>query len=329
MRYKLRMCCIARRVFCLWTILFVVVVCYDVAAGEKMALPGTHKYTTSTRVMGFRRTFRVHVPPGYDGTRAMPMVVAIHGAFSSSRKLERESGFSDLADREGFIVLYPNAIGLFGLLRHWNSGHCCGKARRDEIDDVTYVASLVERVRSRLNVDPRRIYVAGYSNGGMLTHRIAATRGPEFAAYAVVSGTIGGEPNKKEAEWILPRPVEAVPILLIHGRADENVPYEGGRGPRSVGDSSTISVARSVGLWVERNECASDPHSERSMNDQVLTETWSGCDNDADVVLMTIEPLMHQWPGPLFSETLERDDALRGFDGAQAIWNFFRVRSLP
>lgn len=319
---------IARRIFGLWSILFVIVVCSAVAADEKMARPGTHKYTTDTRVVGFRRTFRVHVPPSYDGTRAMPMVVAIHGAFSSSRKLERESGFSDLADREGFIVLYPNGIGLFGLLRHWNSGHCCGKARKDEIDDVAYVAALAERVRSRLNVDPQRIYVVGHSNGGMLTHRIAATHGSEFAAYAVVSGTIGGEPNKDEPEWILPRPVEGVPMLLIHGRADENVPYEGGRGPRSVGDASTISVARSVELWTERNQCSSAPRTERSMDDQVLTETWSGCSNDADVVLTTIEPLMHQWPGPRYRETLERGDALHGFDGAQAIWNFFKGRGL-
>jgi polyhydroxybutyrate depolymerase len=124
--------------------------------------PGTYDQKTEIRAAGFRRSYRWHLPEGYDGRTPLPLVVAIHGAFSGAKAFERETGFSALADREGFIVAYPNGIGLFGLLRHWNSGHCCGKARKDDIDDVGFVATVIDQISERLLVDRGRIYVVGY-----------------------------------------------------------------------------------------------------------------------------------------------------------------------
>ena len=198
-------------------------------ASDILPVEGTRKYHTDERVSGFRRSFLVHVPTGYTADEPLPLVVVVHGAFSSAKKLERRSGFSDLADREGFVVLYPNGVGLFGLFRHWNGGHCCGKARRAGIDDVGFVMGLVDEVRAGLAIDPDRVYLVGHSNGGMLTHRIAATRGAELAAAAVVSGTIGGHPSPDEPEWIIPPPTHPVPMLIIHGADDPNIPFGAGR----------------------------------------------------------------------------------------------------
>src|ERR1700761_863930 len=170
--------------------------------------PGTHKVLVDQRVSGVRRSYYVHVPAGDDGTTPLPVVVALHGAFSTAREFERESSFSALADRERFIVVYPQGIGLGDWFRHWNSGHCCGKARKKNIDDVGFVLATVDDVARRNPVDRARIYLVGFSNGGMLAYRIAAEHPDIVAAVAVVSGTIGGVPAASEPEWAIPQPMQ-------------------------------------------------------------------------------------------------------------------------
>ena len=286
--------------------------------------PGTYERTPGPRVAGFRRSYRVHVPASYDGSTPAPLVVALHGAFSGAKGFDRQSGLSRLAEEQGFIVAYPNGIGLFGLLRHWNSGHCCGKARKDEIDDVGFVISVAAEVAGEFRVDPRRVYLVGYSNGGMLAHRIAAERSDAFAAVAVVAGTIGGKPASDEPEWTIPPPADAVPIVIFHGRADENVPYEGGE---ARGKITAISVQRSTSLWVERNGCGAEPSTERLYGGKVLREAWPGCPDGKDVVRFSIDGWGHDWPGEHFTRKLPADDPLRTFDASGLIWEFFEGRS--
>lgn len=141
---------------------------------------------------GFQRDYRVHVPVGYDGRTPLPMVIVIHGAFDTARGMEKFSGFSDLADIERFIVLYPNGIGILGLLQHWNAGHCCGKAAADGIDDVGYLAAAIKDAGKRLAVDRRRIFMVGFSNGGMMAYRFAAERGRMLAGVACLAASMGG-----------------------------------------------------------------------------------------------------------------------------------------
>jgi len=76
--------------------------------------------------------------------------LALHGAFGTAGTMERQSGFSELADREGFVVAYPNGIGLFGHLQHWNAGHCCGRAEMDRVDDVGFLRYVIRDVSSRV-----------------------------------------------------------------------------------------------------------------------------------------------------------------------------------
>ena len=283
--------------------------------------PGTHKVLVDQRVSGVRRSYFVHVPAGSDGTTPLPVVVALHGAFSTARKFERESGLSLLADREGFLVVYPQGIGLGDLFRHWNSGHCCGKARKMNLDDVGFVLAAVDDVARRNAVDRARLYLLGHSNGGMLAYRVAAERPEVVAAVAAVSATIGGIPAPNEPEWTVPRPAHPVPVLALHGRADENTLYEGGRAAQSRGKSSSISVARSIALWVDSNGCDPDPQIELMNGGRVARQSWSGCGDDAEVQLCTLDSWGHDWP---------EKDSLGGFDAIATIWRFFeRHRRTP
>lgn len=122
--------------------------------------PHTYEQEMDIQANGFNRTYRVHVPPQYDHTTKLPLVVVIHGAFDTAEGMEMYSGFSHLSDEEGFLVLYPNGMGLFSFLQHWNAGHCCGKAAKDNIDDVGFIAAAITDACVRLHVDRRRIYVS-------------------------------------------------------------------------------------------------------------------------------------------------------------------------
>ena len=101
-----------------WTLATVIAGAALAAPNRQPLRPGTHKVLVDQRVSGVRRSYYVHVPAGHDGTTPLPVVVALHGAFSTAREFERESGFSLLADRESFIVVYPQGIGLGDLFRH-------------------------------------------------------------------------------------------------------------------------------------------------------------------------------------------------------------------
>jgi polyhydroxybutyrate depolymerase len=292
--------------------------------------PGTHKVLTGQRVSGVRRSYYVHVPPRHDGVTPLPVVLAIHGAFSTARDLERTTGLSRLADREGFLVVYPQGIGLGDLFRHWNAGPCCGKARKLGLDDVGFALGTVDDVARRIPVDRDRVYVLGHSNGGMLAYRIAAERSDAVAAVAVVSAAIGGRASPNEPEWVVPRPSRAVPVLAMHGRRDENVPYEGDRGSESHGKSSTISVARSIGFWRDVDGCDPVPDVETTNGGRVERQTWSGHGRGAEVTLYSLSGWGHDWPGGRFTARLPAGDPLRDFQAADIIWRFFeRHRRSP
>jgi polyhydroxybutyrate depolymerase len=96
---------------------------------------------------GFRRHHRVYIPSRYDGSTPLPLVAVVNGAFDTAKGIEKVSGFSQIADRENFIVLYPEGIRILGYLHHWNAGHCCGKAADDRIVDVGSLADAIAGIR--------------------------------------------------------------------------------------------------------------------------------------------------------------------------------------
>jgi polyhydroxybutyrate depolymerase len=289
--------------------------------------PGTYVQPTPFYFNVFQRDYRVHVPRGYDGSRAFPLVVVIHGAFSSGKEMERCTGFSQLADREGFVALYPNGIGLFGWLRHWNSGHCCAKAREAGVDDVGFLDGVIRDATERLNIDMHRIYVAGHSNGGMMTYRYVAERSESIAAAAVVAGTIGGKPSADEPEWRIPKPVRPVPMIILHGTADKRIPYAGGPDPAG-SEMTWISAADSARFWADCNGCPTPPVEKAMNGGRVRTDTWAPCSNDISTQLYTLNGWGHAWPGPHFKDHADPypgDD----FDAAALIWHFFSDYRCP
>ncbi len=278
------------------------------------------------RAGGFRRSYRVHVPRDYSPDRSWPLVVVIHGAFSSARKMEHHSRFSELADREGFIALYPNGMGLFGYLRHWNAGHCCGKAAKDQVDDAGFVMAALEEVREEFNVDPRRIYAAGFSNGGMLVHRLGAEHARVWAALAPHAGAAGGRKDPGTPFWQVPAPEASTSVIIVHGMRDEQVPFTGGPAGGKEGAREYLSAEASARFWARSNGCGDAPEIQDIRDGSVTLTTWKDCRDGTEVRLYALKEWGHVWPGPLFTmETLEEGDPLLDFDTAEITWEFFRT----
>jgi len=295
-----------------------------IATLPKMAEPpaGSYRVSTNTTYNLSDRTFILHVPPNYTSKTPLPLVVVLHGAFSTGSQTESETGFSVLADSERFLVAYPEGIGIFCLFQHWNAGHCCGKAADNQVDDISFVAEVIDTVRLKLAVDPARIYMAGMSNGGMLTYRFATERTGNLAAAAVVCATIGSTKVNETEPWRLQQPQKALPIIGFQGLDDKTMPFK---------TVSTVSQDKprflpttdAIEFWQNSNGCEAAPAKSIANNGSVQHLTWKNCQEGSSLEFVLLEGWGHQWPAPFFTNQLAADHPLRGFDATKQIWDFF------
>jgi polyhydroxybutyrate depolymerase len=283
---------------------------------------GTYFQITPVHYRWSTRTYLLHIPRNYDEQKAWPLVLVLHGAFGTAGRMEKQSGFSELADRAGFVVAYPNGIGLFGHLQHWNAGHCCGWAEMDRVDDVGFVRHVMQDVARRVRIDPQRQYVVGYSNGGMLAYRFACENSESIAAVGVVSGALGSAKGRgNAASWIGP-PQNSVPLIIIHGRDDETVPFAGGPGLHSA-PRRYVSVIDSARRWAGYCRCDFPPQVGADPAGGCCTMTWRDEREDTWVVLHILEHWKHVWPGTSVTARLPPEHPLRMFEASQVIWDFF------
>lgn len=276
---------------------------------------------------GLERRYRVYRPAGWRADRPTPLVLALHGGGGDGDKMARLSGFGAVADRHGFLVVSPDGVD-----RHWNDGRGVEqyRAHREDIDDVGFLAALVDRLAGEYPVDRRRVYVTGVSNGGFMTQRLACEQADLFAAFAPVIATMA---ENLAAEC---RPAQAVSLLMINGTEDALVPWEGGHvrfGRRRLG--RILSTPATVDLWVGHNRC--DPRAaieelpDRDPADgtRVTRSVYGGCRDGAAVVLYTVRGGGHTWPGgwkylPEFMIGRTSQD----MDASEVIWAFFREHAL-
>jgi len=305
-------------------LIFLLGACTGSLSSTNIKGPSTYKQRMDLVTGGYQRSYRVHIPSGYDGLTSLPLVVVIHGAFDTARGIEKISGFSQIADRETFIVLYPEGIGILGYLQHWNAGHCCGKAANERIDDVGYLVEAIEDVCMRLTVDRSRVYMVGFSNGGMMTYRFAAEHPDKLAAAAAIAASIGGRSNAAAPLWRIQKPDKKLPIFIMHGLNDDDIPFSGGRSMVRKGDRSYLSVRDSVQFWIDANGCNGPPVISDLCGGCVQIQTWHDNTKASETVLCVIKNWGHIWPGPYFTGKLADNNALYGFNAAELIWSFFK-----
>ncbi|MGB8992235.1 MAG: PHB depolymerase family esterase [Desulfobaccales bacterium] len=262
------------------------------------------------KVDNLRRSYLLHIPPTYDSRQPTPLVLAFHGRLGTGKKMEKLTNLSDLADKQSFIVVYPNGVG-----RSWNAGHGTGKAEAKGVDDVKFTVRLIDSLSQTLNIDRHRVYATGFSNGATFVHRLACELSEKIAAIAAVAGTIA---PKIERTCHPKRPVA---VLQIHGTADPIVPWEGGL---TKGGGLVESVAATMAGWVGRVTCAAKPEVV-DMGGGVSRASYSLCRKRIMVILYQVEGGGHTWPGAYqYLPKKVIGETNRSWDASQAIWDFFR-----
>lgn len=187
----------------------------------------------------------VNVPGDYTGDSALPLIVLLHGYGSNGGRQNSYMGFSELVDDYDFLLVAPDGTeeSQGNGSRFWNASEACCNFYESDVDDVAYVMSIIDEMKSRYNVDDRRVYLVGHSNGGFMSYRMAYEHAPEIAAIASLAG----------ASHITNRepPEAAINILQIHGTADGTIAYQGG----DIRDNRYPSAMRTVQQWASYNDC--------------------------------------------------------------------------
>ena len=254
------------------------------------------------RVDGVSRGFLMHLPSTYRAGRPVPLVLVFHGGGGRASGIAPHTGFSRLAEQEGFVAVYPD-----GLEGRWNDGR--GYAATH--DDVGFVRALLDTLERELSIDPRRVYATGISNGAMFSYRLACDLPGVFAAVAPVAGAMPVD--------LAPscRHTEPVSVLAMQGTADPLMPYAGGGVGRRPG--RVLSAQQSV-------SGSTMPPSQGST--QVRRTTFNGCRDDRSVELYTVEGGGHTWPGgPPVGGSVGR--VSRDIDATPVIWSFFAQHPRP
>jgi polyhydroxybutyrate depolymerase len=246
-----------------------------------------------------RRTYLVHLPEGYDESKPAALVFCLHGYGGTAGRIENNSGLSLLADREGFIAVYPNALA-FGPRRKqmWNGGGAYETWSRHS-DDVGFISALIDELLRQYAVDPARIFVFGHSNGGFMAHHLGARLSHRTAAIACSAGLlarndfVGGPP---------------VSVIHFHGKRDQTVPYAG------IPEGGWPGVERAMSLWAQRNRCR--PRAEILREDtQIRVRKWAATQSSGDVVLCELKTWGHELAGT---------DKGAPVTAVEAAWAFFK-----
>lgn len=267
---------------------------------------------------GLERTHLLHVPASYDESRPAALVLNFHGGGGDAVNQRRVSGFNALADEAGFIVVYPNGTGRLGdKALTWNGGTCCGYAMTNHIDDVAFVRALVADLRTKYNIDPKRIYATGLSNGGIMSYRLACEAADLFAAIAPVAGTQNLDPCQ---------PSEAVSVIHFHGTDDAHLPYDGGVGPESITGVFYASVEQSIAFWLDADQCAAAPQTESFAD--IRHDVYT-CAQGTAVELYTILGGKHAWPGGDGPAWPGGDEPTQTISATRLIWEFFAAHPKP
>lgn len=266
----------------------------------------------------------LHVPGAVEDGEAVPLVLVLHGSGSSGPVYLDRAGWAGAAERSHFIAVAPDAQRMRPLgvnqnavnPRRWNSGQLKAGSERATIDDSAYLVELLDRVAERWPVDPKRVYVAGHSNGGSMAFRLVSERSDRFTAMASVAGHC----------WISdPAPAVPLPTLFIVGDRDPLMPLTGGKSvlPWEIRDTppvrwTTSRWSRALGSAEER------PAITRPVAGVTEIRYGEG-PNGAELLGMIVAGQGHHWPGApdLIIDRIFLGPNGKNIDATATVWKFF------
>ena len=246
-----------------------------VACDNRVAQPGS-------RSMLAGRTYVLKVPNGYEASRPLPLIVALHGYTGSGSNEESYFGLDPVADERGFFVVYPDGTVDQAGNRFFDATDACCDFFGTGVDDVAFIDALVDHIESNYAIDPARIYSVGHSNGGFMSYRIACDLSSRFAAIVSLEGAMWNDPSRC-------KPTAPVAILEVHGTDDVVISPAGGNVVDGYPNRVYPPLAQTVGSWAVLDGCPGSssavPGPGRIDSETPLSTTaqlWNGCRADVE-----------------------------------------------
>jgi polyhydroxybutyrate depolymerase len=238
--------------------------------------------TKTIAVGSSMRTYVLHVPAKYDGTKPSPLIVDFHALGGSGPQELQGSPYVQQADTEGVVMAFPSGLsGPSG--GAWNVGPCCVASA----DDVGFARALVADVETAACIDAKRVYAVGFSMGGGMSHYIACHAADVFAAVAPAAFDLLQE-NVGDC-----RPPRPITVVSFRGSSDPIVPFAGGASSVVAGMPVTfLGAQKTFETWAQLNGCKGSASSADTNNCQ----SYSSCDAGVEVVLCTKQNGGHE-PG--------------------------------
>jgi|GEM_PF-124880 len=299
--------------------------------GKPVTHPGDHEFTL--RSGNLDRHYTVHVPPQYDGKKAVPVVIMLHGGGGTGKAAATETGWGGKADQENFIAVFPEASAPdhskpANFVRNpqlWNDGSDRFYSGQTPVNDVAFINAVLDDLERRFAVDTQRVYLTGFSNGAAMSFFAAETLSRRIAAIAPASSTCWNEKPQLE------RPV---PMCYITGANDPLNLLDGGAPKLANGKYDAVRakpkppVRETITRWAAATGCNPSPVSTTDTNG-VHIETYAPKGGGEMIVFVTVAEMGHTWAGGksllperMVGKTSDRMDAT-GF-----IWDFFKRHPL-
>lgn len=285
---------------------------YTVGSARWSIAPSTTQPTsTSTTTVSSVRAYSKFVPSSYSKDTNIPLVVLLHGYGASGAQQESYMKFESVAEKNKFILVYPDGTTDSVGKRFWNATDACCNFF-SEVDDDAYLLSILKEVESNYSIDAKRIYFVGHSNGGFMSYRMACRHPDRIAAIASLAGASFFKETDCGAK-------SSVSVLQVHGTKDETILYEGGQ----ILGNSYPSAFASASQWATVNQCTKNAVSRSTKldlegniaGDETSIKAWTNCQNSSEVELWTVENATHI---PTLSSTF-----------ATKIWEFFAAHPKP
>ncbi|MFH1023298.1 MAG: PHB depolymerase family esterase [Planctomycetota bacterium] len=285
-------------------------------------------YSDSIIFGGLKRTYLIHIPSSHDKTKSTPLLIALHGGGGTGKNMVKLTlgGFDKLSDKKGFVVVYPD-----GIEKQWNdgrSGEETGyRAHKENIDDVGFISALIDTLIKKLNIDPKRVYVTGMSNGAIMSYRLACELIEKIAAIAPVTGNI--------PQYLYPScsPSRPISVLAINNVNDPLMPFAGGNitGPfgfKKLG--KVLSTSETIRFWVTHNNCSLspvityEPDKDPKDGTRARKEVYRNGKDGTEVILYAIEGGGHTWPsGYQYLNERIIGKTSKDMNANEVIWDFF------
>ena len=258
--------------------------------------PGTSNQ--SIKVEDANRKYLLHIPRGFvkKQSKKLPLVLMLHGSNGTSKGAASPyyGNWKNLADREKFFVVFPQALGRPSLWKSWGG---------EETDDTKFLLAIIEKMEKDFPIDKNRVFMTGHSSGGYMSYSFAAAHADKVAAIGPVAGLYSG----------VKVPAHPVSVISFHGMADDVVGYESELTSKAKFKGSRGAV-ESAAFFARANNCAKSKRKDLKKG-RIHIDTWAKGRNKTKVVLYSTEGWGHGWP-KLGSRTV---------DATQTIWEFFKA----